>query len=113
MRGLKRPELKKENKLKVLDSNNVIVEIPIHECQHCMQMIPTVGDCPECGDAYTHLTTVENFKTGCLHYIYECSGCPENERRAQKIIKITDDFQESKSNRAKELAHEFLKSGGY
>jgi hypothetical protein len=107
------PEAKKYYTRTVLDSSNNTMEIPFYECQHCRQMIPKVDECKDCGCPYSHLTTVENFETGCLHFIYECSGCPEDKRKAQKIIKIIEDIHKSKSNRAKDLADDFLRSGGY
>lgn len=102
----------------VLDSNKNMVEISFIECQHCNQMIPDVGMCRDCGTPYNHLKTVEDFKTGFLHYIFECSGCPEGNRTARKIIKfpeIVDEKSEEKSkeSRRKQLADDFLRSGGY
>ncbi|VVB89441.1 Uncharacterised protein [uncultured archaeon] len=45
--------------------------------------------------------------------IYECSGCPEEERKARKAIKFTDIVDESRLNIRKNLADDSLKSGGY
>jgi len=102
-----------EYKLTVLNARNDLIDIVVHECEHCHELIPKVGDCPECGTAYNHLKTVENFKTGFLHYIYECSGCPEDKRKAQKTIKLIDVVDENRLNIRKNLADDFLKSGGY
>lgn len=106
------PKKKKEFKLTALNTDNNIVEIIVHECLHCRELIPKVENCSKCGAPYTHLDTVENFKTGYLHYIYECS-CPPLERKAQKILKITEVVDESRINIRKNLADDFLKSGGY
>jgi len=52
-----------------------------------------------------------------LHYIFECSGCPEGERTARKVIIFREDVEKhtesSKQSRRKELADDFLRSGGY
>ncbi len=109
---LDEPKKKKEFKLTALNTDNNIVEIMVQECPLCSELIPKVGDCTRCGAAYTHLNTVENFKTGYLHYIYEC-GCPPEQRKAQKILKITEIVDESRINIRKNLADDFLKSGGY
>lgn len=110
-------EKKNERNFTVLDSKKNRVEIPFYECEHCNQSIPDVGDCKDCGTSYKHLKTVEDFKTGFLHYIFECSGCPEAERTARKIIKFKEDEEKikesSKESRRKELADDFLRSGGY
>jgi hypothetical protein len=110
-------ERKQECNLTVLDSRNNKVEIPFFECNHCDQLIPDVGECGACGTAYKHLKTVEDFKTGFLHYIFECSGCPEDERTARKMLKFKGEEEKnpesSKESRRKELADDFLRSGGY
>lgn len=110
-------EKKKERTFTVLDSKKNKVEIPFHECDHCSQLIPIVGDCKDCGTSYKHLKTVEDFRTGFLHYIFECSGCPEGERTARKVINFKEDVEKlaesSKESRRKELADDFLRSGGY
>jgi len=103
---------KKEFKLTALNTSNDIVEVMVHECLHCRELVPKVGVCPACNTPYTHLSTVENFETGFLHYIYEC-GCPAGERKTQKILKITEVVDESRINVRKNLADDFLKSGGY
>lgn len=103
---------KKEFKLTALNTDNNIVEITVHECPLCKELVPRVENCPRCGAAYTHLNTFENFKTGYLHYIYECC-CPPEERKAQKVLKITEVVDESRLNIRKNLADDFLKSGGY
>jgi len=112
MMRLEEPKKKKEFKLTALNTDNCIVEIHVHECPHCAELIPKVENCPRCGAAYVHLDTVENFRTGYLHYIYECR-CPPQERKAQKILKITEVVDESRINIRKNLADDFLKSGGY
>lgn len=112
MSFLDEPKKKKEFKLTALNTDNDIVEITVHECPVCRELIPKVENCPACNTPYVHLNTVENFKTGYLHYIYEC-GCPEHERKAQKILKITEVVDESRINIRKNLADDFLKSGGY
>jgi len=66
---------------------------------HCNQLIPYVGDC-------------KDVKTGFLHYIFECSGCHEGERTAQKTIKFKHEEEKvtecSKQSRCNELADDFL-----
>ncbi|MCZ7393433.1 MAG: hypothetical protein ABOK23_08445 [Candidatus Methanoperedens sp.] len=109
---LDEPKKKKEFKLTALNTDNKIVEIMVHECPLCSELIPEVGICHACNTPYTHLNTVENFKTGYLHYIYECA-CPPEQRRAQKILKITEVVDDSRLNIRKNLADDFLKSGGY
>ncbi len=104
---------KTEYKLTAVDRFNHIIEVHVHECQDCRELVPKVGNCPSCGTPYTHTKTVEDFKTGFLHYIYECSGCPVEERKAQKVIKFTEVVDESRLNVRKNLADDFLKSGGY
>jgi hypothetical protein len=109
-------EKKRECNLTVLDSKKNKVEIPFFECNHCDQLIPDVGECGDCGTPYKHLKTVEDFETGFLHYIFECSGCPEGERTARKILKFKEEEknnESSKESRRKELADDFLRSGGY
>ncbi|HUV81675.1 MAG TPA: hypothetical protein VMW53_01165 [archaeon] len=48
-------EKKKERNFTVLDSKKNKVEIPFHECDHCNQLIPNVGDCKDCGVFALHL----------------------------------------------------------
>lgn len=110
---LEEEEKKPEYKLTALNTSNNIVEVMVQECDHCKELVPKVEDCPSCGTAYNHLDTVENLKTGFLHYVYECSGCPENERKAQKVLKITEVVDDTRLNIRKNLADDFLKSGGY
>ncbi len=111
---MEEPRKKKtEFKLTAVDRNNKIVDVVVHECIDCSELIPKVGNCPSCGTAYVHKKTVEDFKTGFLYYIYECSGCPPEERKAQKVIKFTEVVDESRLNLRKNLADDFLKSGGY
>jgi hypothetical protein len=104
---------KTEFKLTAIDRNNNIQEVWVYECQDCCELVPKVGSCPACGTPYNHLNTFEDFRTGFLHYIYECSGCPEDQRKAQKVIKFTEVVDESRLNIRKSLADDFLKSGGY
>lgn len=104
---------KNEFKLTAVDRYNNVMEIFVHECPECNELVPKVGNCPTCGTSYTHTRTVEDFKTGFLHFIYECSGCPEEERKAQKAIKFTEVVDENKLNVRKNLVDDFLKSGGY
>ncbi len=111
---LEEPKKKKtEFKLTAVDRYNKVIEVIVHECLDCRELVPKVGDCPQCGTAYKHTRTVEDFKTGFLHYIFECNGCPAEERKAQKIIKFTEVVDESRLNIRKNLADDFLKSGGY
>lgn len=110
---MEEPEKKKEYRLTALTTDNTIIEVVVHECEHCHELIPNVGECSQCGTPYNHLKTIEDFKTGFLHYIYECTGCPEEERKAKKIIKLTEVVDESRLNIKKDLADSFLKSGGY
>ncbi len=102
-----------EFKFTALDKYNNIIEVIVHECLHCRELIPKVGNCPQCGTPFGHTTTVEDFETGFLHYIYECSGCPANERKAKKVLKVTEVVDENRINIRKNLADDFLKSGGY
>ncbi len=109
------PRNKKKNefRLTAVDRFNNVQNVLVHECPDCRELVPKVGDCPRCGTAYHHIRTVEDFKTGFLHYVYECSGCPEEERKAQKIIKFTEIVDEKRLNVRKNLVDDFLKSGGY
>lgn len=113
MKLLEEPEKRKSYKLTVIDTKNTRKEISFCECQHCKEMVPDVGVCEECNTPYDHVNTIENFDTGFIHYVYECSGCPEDGRKAQKIIKLIEEAGKSKTDRRKDLADEFLKSGGY
>ena len=106
-------EKRPEYKVSALNTKNNLVEVTIHECLHCRELIPKVDDCPNCGTAYNHMDTVENFETGFLHYIYECSGCPDDERSAQKILKLTEEVTDKRLDMRKNLADDFLRSGGY
>ena len=96
-------EKKIEYKLTALNTQNHLIDIIVHECQHCHELVPKVGNCPLCGTAYNHLQTIENFQTGFLHYIYECSGCPEDRRKAQKVIKPTEVVDDDRLNLRKNL----------
>jgi len=102
-----------EFKITALNKDNEPIEVVIQECPHCKESIPKVGNCPECNTPLKHLITVENFNTGYTHFVYECAGCPPKERRTQKIIKMIDVVDEARINLRKNLADEFLKSGGY
>jgi len=106
-------EKKKEFKLTAVDRYNNVIEVLVHECLDCKELVPVVGNCPQCGEPYNHIRTVEDFKTGFLHYIYECSGCPVEERRAQKVIKLTEIVDEKRLSVRQNLVDDFLKSGGY
>ncbi len=64
-----------EFKLTALDSANNVVEIVVYECLTCGELVPKVGNCPQCGTAYDHLRTIENFRTGFFnwsepHFVY-------------------------------------------
>lgn len=109
---LDEPKKKKDFKITAFNTDNTLVEITLYECPLCKELVPVVGSCPACNTPYTHFDTVENFKTGYLHYIYECACSPE-QRRAQKILKITEVVDDSRVNIRKNLADDFLKSGGY
>lgn len=93
------PEVKSdEYVLSATNSKNEVIDVVICKCQHCDEMVPKVGTCPDCNTVYEHKNTVENPETGYLHFIYECSGCPPGNRKAQKIIKINEGGGSSKSD---------------
>lgn len=84
-------ELKTEEYvLSATNSKNEIIDVVVSKCDHCNEIVPKVGNCPDCDTLYAHKNTVENPETGYLHFIYECSGCPPEKRKAQKIIRIND-----------------------
>ncbi|HLB72001.1 MAG: hypothetical protein OIN88_05560 [Candidatus Methanoperedens sp.] len=103
---------KTEFRLTAVDRYDNVMQIFVHECPECSELVPKVGKCPSCGTAYAHKKTIEDFKTGYLHYIYECS-CPGEMRKAQKVIKFTEVVDEARLNVRKNLVDDFLKSGGY
>lgn len=76
--------------LSARNTKNEIIKVLVGLCTHCKEIVPYVGVCSGCNTAYEHTNTVENPETGFIHFIYECSGCPPNKRKAQKIIKIDD-----------------------
>ena len=111
---MEEPKKKKtEFKLTAIDKYENVMTVFVHECPECSELVPVVGNCPMCGTSYAHTRTIEDFKTGFLHYIYECGGCPEKERKAQKVIKFTELVDENRLNVRKNLVDDFLKSGGY
>lgn len=101
---------KNGNLVTVMTSKNTIESIYFEDCSHCTEKIPVVGQCSSCGTDYEHLRTVENYENGFLHYIYECSGCPEDQRKAKKVIKIHEGVTENgeATSKAKELTSNFL-----
>ncbi len=102
------PELKSDEYiLSAINTKNEIVDVVVCKCGHCNEVVPKVGTCPECNTEYVHTNTVENPETGFIHFIYECSGCPQAKRKAQKIIKINDG---SNSNSNKKSKDELIKS---
>jgi len=86
-----------EYKLSAVNANNDVIEVVVCKCQHCNEIVPKVGTCPDCHTAYEHKNTVENPETGFIHFIFECSGCPPAKRKAQKIFKISDGSNNKKS----------------
>lgn len=92
-----------------LDSRNNPVEVKGYRCHRCNNLVPDVGKCSDCGEKYVHIDTTDNFKTGMTHFIYECA-CPEDKRKAQKIIKIEKVFESGVAGRpsAKELIQNFM-----
>jgi len=85
------PELKSDEYiLSAINTKNDVIDVVVCKCGHCNEIVPIVGTCPDCNTPYAHKNTVENPETGFIHFIYECSGCPPEKRRAQKIIKIND-----------------------
>src|SRR3989337_3747767 len=79
-----------EYKLSAINTRNEAIEVVVCKCHHCNENVPKVGVCPDCKTEYAHVKTVENPETGFIHFVYECSGCPPEKRKAQKIIKIDD-----------------------
>lgn len=78
-------------KLFAINTKNEPIEVYVERCGHCNENVPKVGICSDCKTEYAHIKTVENPETGFIHYIYECSGCPPEKRKAQKILKVGDD----------------------
>lgn len=79
-----------EYSLCAINTKNEVIDVIVRKCPHCNEMVPKVGMCSDCKTEYEHKNTVENPDTGFIHFIYECSGCPPANRKAQKIIKIND-----------------------
>jgi hypothetical protein len=104
---------KTQFRLTAIDRYNNVMQVLVHECPECSELVPMVGECQRCGTSYAHVNTVEDFTTGFLHYIYECSGCPEEEKKARKVVKFTEVVDETRLNVKKNLVDDFLKSGGY
>ncbi|HIH44537.1 MAG TPA: hypothetical protein HA257_05525 [Candidatus Methanoperedenaceae archaeon] len=102
-----------EFRISAINIRNEPIEVLIHSCPHCSEAIPKIGECPECMTQFVHMDTFEDFKTGFIHYIYECNGCPPDRRKARKVIKATGIIDESRLSIKKDLADSFLKSGGY
>lgn len=94
----------------VLTSKNTVENIFFEDCCHCSEKVPVVGKCSVCGTDYEHLRTIDNYETGFLHYIFSCSGCPEDQRKAQKILKVYEvsGGNNEASSRARELTKSFL-----
>ncbi len=93
----------------VMNKKNVVEDIYFKECGHCTEKIPVVGKCSTCGTEYTHMRTFEDYETGFLHFVYTCSGCPEDQCKAQKVVKIYDGNGNGEpTNKAHELARNFL-----
>lgn len=85
-------QIKSEDEYSVsaINTKNEFIEVVVRKCQHCNEIVPKVGECSDCNTEYEHKKTVENPETGFIHFIYECSNCPPEKRKAQKIIKIND-----------------------
>jgi hypothetical protein len=85
-------QIKSEDEYSVsaINTKNEFIEVVVHKCHHCNEIVPIVGICSDCNTEYEHKKTVENPETGFIHFIYECSSCPPEKRKAQKIIKIND-----------------------
>lgn len=79
-----------EYTISAINARKEMIDVVVRKCPHCNENVPKVEDCPDCKTEYTHTKTVENPDTGFIHFIYECSGCPPDKRRAQKILKIND-----------------------
>lgn len=76
------------DKRSALNAKNEVIEVYFKKCSHCTEDVLVVGPCPDCNTEYDHVKTVENPETGFIHFVYACSGCPPEKRKAQKIIKI-------------------------
>lgn len=79
-----------EYSLSAINTKNEVINVMVRKCHHCNEIVPIVGICSDCNTDYEHKNTVENPDTGFIHFVYECSGCPPEKRKAQKIIKIND-----------------------
>ncbi|MCL7414986.1 MAG: hypothetical protein M8349_02845 [ANME-2 cluster archaeon] len=100
---------KNETKITVMNNKNIVEDIYFKECHHCSENIPVVGTCTTCGTDYIHIRTFENYETGFLHFVYTCSGCPEDHRKAQKMVKIYEgNGNGDATSKAHELAQNFL-----
>ncbi len=82
-----------EFKISALNLKNELIDVILHECDHCHQPVPKVGTCINCGTEYKHCSTFENYETGFIHYLYECEGCPESSKKAQKVIKVVENSE--------------------
>lgn len=95
----------------VVNNKNAIEDVYFEECNHCTEKIPVVGVCSTCGTDYIHMRTFEDYETGFLHYIFTCSGCPEDQRKARKVVKIYEGNGNGKgeiTSKAHEMARNFL-----
>lgn len=95
-----------EYTISAINTKNEVIDVVIRKCSHCNENVPRVEDCPDCKTEYMHTKTVENPDTGFIHFIYECSGCPPEKRRAQKILKVNDG--NSNNNSRDDLIKNFL-----
>lgn len=100
------PEEPDTYKISAINTKNEEIYVTVTKCNHCNENVPVVGMCPDCHTSYDHVKTVENPETGFIHFVYECSGCPEGKRKAQKIIKPADG--NSNGNTRDELIKNFL-----
>jgi len=83
-------ESSEEYMLSAINTRNEVINVVVRKCHHCNENVPKVGICQDCNTEYLHTKTVENPETGFIHFIYECSKCPPDKRKAQKVIKIND-----------------------
>jgi len=100
-------ELKNEEyKISAINTRNEYISVLVWKCPHCNELVPKVGICNDCKTEYVHKSTFENHETGYIHYLYECSGCPPDKRKAQKVIKI--DEGNNKKSKRDDLMRDFL-----
>ncbi len=92
--------------ISAINTKNEVIDVVVSKCDHCNEIVPIVGKCPDCKTIYEHVKTVENPETGFIHFVYECSMCPPEKRKAQKIIRINDG--NSNSNTKDDLIKNFL-----